>query len=70
MYQKKQTVKWKWGNGEGVGTVSKIFTSTVSKTIKGTTVKRNASDAEPAYLITQSDGDEVLKSHTELSDNS
>ena len=30
------------------------------------TIKRKASPEEPAHLITQEDGDRVLKSHSEL----
>ncbi len=59
-------VKWKWGNGWGNGKVVSKFTEDVSKTIKGTQVKREASDAQPAYLIEQDDGDQVLKSHSEI----
>jgi len=61
------TVIWNWGNGWGKGTVKEIYTSDVTKTIKGTKVKRNASRDEPAYLIEQQDGDRVLKSHSEIS---
>lgn len=59
-------VEWNWGNGTAVGTIQKRYTENVSKTIKGTEVKRNASSSEPAYLIKQDDGDEVLKSHSEV----
>ena len=34
--------------------------------IKGSKVSREASKDDPAYLIEQEDGDEVLKSHSEL----
>jgi len=60
-------VKWKWGNGTAEGKVSSRFTQDVSKTIKGSEVSRNASEQSPAYLITQDDGDKVLKSHSEVS---
>jgi hypothetical protein len=33
---------------------------------KGKDITRNASDNEPAYLIEQHDGDQVLKSESEL----
>lgn len=59
-------VKWKWGDGWGQGTVQEKFTEDVSRTIKGTEVKREASEEEPAYKIEQDDGDEVLKSHSEI----
>lgn len=59
-------VEWNWGTGTGQGRVSEVFTSDVTRTISGTDVKRNASEDEPAYLIEQDDGDEVLKSGSEL----
>lgn len=60
------TVSWKWGQGTGSGKVRERFTSKVTRKIKGTEVTRNASDDDPAYLIEQEDGDEVLKGHSEL----
>lgn len=59
-------VKWKWGSGWGRGQVDERFTDKVTRTIDGTQVTRNASKEEPAYLIEQDDGDRVLKSHSEL----
>lgn len=60
-------VSWNWGNGTGTGMVTERFTSKVTRTISGAEVTRNATDDEPAYLIEQDDGDEVLKSESELS---
>ncbi len=65
-YGKGDAVKWNWGKGEGSGHVKDIFTSRVERVIKGTEVVRNASESNPAYLIRQDDGDEVLKSGEEL----
>lgn len=59
-------VEWNWGEHTASGTVTERFTSKVTRTIKGTEVTRDASDDEPAYLIEQDDGDEVLKSAGEL----
>ena len=59
-------VEWDWGEGTAKGTVKERFTSDVTRTIKGTEVKRKASESEPAYLIEQDDGDQVLKGHSEL----
>ncbi|WP_425093482.1 DUF2945 domain-containing protein [Tropicimonas sp. S265A] len=59
-------VKWSWGNGEAEGEVTERFTQNVSRTIKGSEVTRNASSDEPAFLIEQDDGDQVLKSCTEV----
>lgn len=60
-------VQWNWGNGTGTGTITKRYTSDVTKTLKGTKVTRKASKDNPAYLIAQEDGDQVLKSKSELS---
>ncbi|NNF63023.1 MAG: DUF2945 domain-containing protein [Acidimicrobiia bacterium] len=60
------TVSWKWGEGTASGTVKERFESNVTCTIKGNEVTRNASADEPAFLIEQDDGDEVLKSITEI----
>lgn len=59
-------VKWNWGNGQGEGVVVEIHTSRVEKTIKGVELVRNADGHNPAYLIRQDDGDEVLKSESEI----
>ena len=59
-------VEWKWGEGTAVGEIKERFTEKVTREIKGTEVTRNASEEEPAYLIEQDDGDEVLKSHGEV----
>lgn len=59
-------VSWSWGKGSAEGKVTSRFTEKVSKNIKGTEVTREASYECPAYLIEQDDGDEVLKSHSEV----
>ena len=66
-YSEGDEVKWNWGNGTGTGKVTKKYTQKITKTIDGSEVTRDASDDEPAYLIEQDDGDEVLKSGSELS---
>ncbi len=60
-------VEWSWGNGTGTGKITEEFTEKVTRTIKGNEVTRNATEDEPAYLVEQDDGDEVLKSGSELS---
>ena len=59
-------VEWTWGQGTGTGKVEEVFTSKVTRTIKGKEITRDASDDEPAYLLRQEDGDRVLKSESEL----
>lgn len=65
-YSKGTTIEWNWGNGTGSGEITHVYTQKITKTIKGNEVTREASDEEPAYLIKQDDGDEVLKSHSEV----
>ncbi len=65
-YQKDDRVEWNWGQGTATGKVQEKFTTKVTRTIKGSEITRNATDDEPAYLIKQEDGDEVLKSESEL----
>mgnify|MGYP002624573270 CR=1 FL=1 len=62
-----EEVAWEWGSGTGTGTIVERFTESVTKTIKGNEVTRNATEEDPAYLIEQDDGDVVLKSSSELS---
>ncbi|MEL7090576.1 MAG: DUF2945 domain-containing protein [Pseudomonadota bacterium] len=64
--QTGDTVEWNWGDGTGTGTVKQIYTERVTKTFKGSEVTRNATKDEPAYLIEQDDGDQLLKSASEL----
>jgi hypothetical protein len=60
------SVAWDWGAGTAEGRITERFTSTVTRTIKGTEETRNASANTPAYLIEQADGDFVLELCTEL----
>ncbi len=60
------TVTWTWGDATAKGKVVKRYTRKTTLTIKGTDVTRKASKDEPAFRIKQDDGDEVLKSITEL----
>jgi len=66
-FQTNTRVQWNWGEGTGSGYVREVFRDRVTRTLEGTDVTRNASDDDPAYLIEQDDGAEVLKSHNELS---
>ncbi|MBT3134150.1 DUF2945 domain-containing protein [Alteromonas sp. ALT199] len=69
-YAVKTEVEWEWGNGSATGNIREKFTSDVERTIKGSSVKREASDSDPAYLIEQDDGSKVLKSHSEIKKSS
>ena len=65
-YNSGTKVEWDWGSGTATGEIQKSYTDRIEVTIKGEQVVRNASDENPAYLIEQADGDQVLKSHSEV----
>lgn len=65
-FKKGEKVAWKWGQGTADGKVEKIYTEKISCEISGSTITRNASKEEPAYLIVQDDGQKVLKSQSEI----
>ncbi|TWU15875.1 DUF2945 domain-containing protein [Allorhodopirellula heiligendammensis] len=62
-----QHVSWNYAGNVARGQIKESFVEKVTKTIQGTEVTRNGSEQEPAYLIEQEDGDQVLKSESELS---
>jgi len=64
--KKGDKVEWNWGKSKAEGTIVKKHVEPVTKTIKGTKVKRNASKDEPAYEIEQEKGNKVVKSESEL----
>ncbi|MFD2648439.1 DUF2945 domain-containing protein [Devosia albogilva] len=49
-FRKGSKVSWNWGANTATGRIVERFTQPVERTIKGTAVKRNASQREPAYL--------------------
>ena len=64
--RKGSKVSWTWGAHEAHGKIVERFTTKVTRTLKGTEVTREASAKEPAFLIEQEHGDQVLKSKSEL----
>jgi Hypervirulence associated proteins TUDOR domain len=65
-FQTNQYVEWDWGNGTAKGQIAERFERDVTRTLKGSEVTRNGSADNPAYLIRQDDGDEVLKLGSEI----
>ncbi len=65
-FQTNQYVKWNWGNGEGKGQMTDRFEDEVTRTLQGTEVTKQGDSDNPAYLIKQEDGDEVLNRGSEL----
>jgi len=66
-YPNGRYVTWKWGRGKAQGKVVESYDFVVSREIDGSTITRNGSPDNPAYLIQQDDGGEVLKLHSEIS---
>ncbi|MBX7482809.1 DUF2945 domain-containing protein [Qipengyuania qiaonensis] len=65
-FRTDQYVEWNWGNGKGTGQIKERFEREVSRTLQGSEVTRNGDEDNPAYLIRQEDGSEVLKRGSEL----
>lgn len=61
-------VSWDWGKGTASGKVKEIHREEITQKIKGSEVKRNGTQDNPAYLIEQDDGTEVLKLRSELNE--
>ncbi|QBX33871.1 DUF2945 domain-containing protein [Paracoccus liaowanqingii] len=64
--RKGTQVEWDWSGSTATGKITEVFTEDVEKTIKGSKITRKASKDDPAYLIEQEDGDQVLKGKSEL----
>jgi hypothetical protein len=67
-FQTDQYVEWNWGDGKASGQIKERFEREVTRTLQGTEVTRDGDEDNPAYLIKQEDGDEVLKRGSELSE--
>lgn len=59
-------VKWNWGPSQAEATVSEVHTERVERTIDGKKKTRNGTEDNPAYVLEQSNGQKVLKLHSEL----
>lgn len=69
-YATNTKIKWAWGNGEGKGKIREVHHETLTRKIKDTEVTRHGTGENPAYLIEQEDGDEVIKLHSEVEKDS
>jgi len=66
MIRKGSTVSWKWGSSTAEGKVAEVHHDKVTRQSKGSSISRNGSDDDPAYVIEQEDGTTVLKLRSEL----
>ncbi|WP_010408649.1 DUF2945 domain-containing protein [Citromicrobium sp. JLT1363] len=65
-FQSDQYVQWDWGNGTAKGQITERFEREVTRTLQGSEITKQGSEDNPAYLIKQDDGDEVLKLGSEI----
>ena len=65
-FQSDQYVQWDWGNGTAKGQIKERFEREVTRTLQGSEITKNGTEDNPAYLINQEDGDEVLKLGSEI----
>lgn len=66
MIRKGTKVQWPWGQGKAEGKVKETYTKSVTKTFDGNKITRHGEANNKALLITQKDGNEVLKLETEV----
>lgn len=59
-------VSWKWLGRQIKGEVISAHLKSISKVIKGKTIKRNGSHENPAYVVESDAGNKALKLHSEL----
>ncbi len=60
------TVSWNWGPSAAEGEVTEVHHEEVTRTTKGSEIKRNGSKDNPAYVIEQEDGTIVVKLRSEV----
>jgi hypothetical protein len=65
-FRTSEYVKWNWGNGEGKGQIKERFEEKVTRKLQGSEITKDGDKDNPAYLIEQDDGDQVLKRGSEL----
>lgn len=59
-------VKWDWGRGTATGQIAETYDHKVTRTLKGSEITRKGSSDDPALLIEQCDGAQVLKLSSEV----
>ncbi len=65
-YQPGSRVRWADGGQLVQGIIRKVFTHRLERTMNGATVTRPANKRNPAYLIEQECGAQLLLNHNEL----
>ena len=65
-FRKGAKVEWPWGKGHAEAIVIESYTESVTRTIKGSKITRHGTKENPAYLLEQANGNQVLKLGSEL----
>jgi len=65
-YQPGSRVQWADAGKTVQGIIRKVFTHRLERTMNGATVTRPANRRNPAYLIEQECGSELLLNHNDL----
>lgn len=65
-YKKNSKIQWKWLGRTIEGIVVEVHETPVVVELKGKSIKRNGSPANPAYLVESSAGNRALKLESEL----
>jgi hypothetical protein len=64
--EKGDSVQWKYGKGTGTGKVTKIYSEPITLKLGESDITRNGSEENPALLIIQTNGSQVLKLASEV----
>ena len=64
--KKGDNVEWKYGKSKAEGKVAEVSKEDIDKKVQGKNIKRKGSEKEPALVIKQDNGKEVVKSASEV----
>lgn len=64
--ERGDAVQWKYGKGTGTGRVTKIYSEPITLKLGESDITRNGSEENPALLIMQTNGSQVLKLASEV----
>ncbi|CAN5662557.1 DUF2945 domain-containing protein [soil metagenome] len=59
-------VTWSWGSGTAEGKIVEVHHRKLTRTLSGSEITRNGTEKDPALLIEQEDGTQVLKLRSEV----
>ena len=64
--EKGDSVQWKYGKGTSIGKVTKIYPEPITLKLGESDITRNGTEENPALLIAQTNGSQVLKLASEV----